>query len=44
MIRFMQTYNRKMFIEKNTVNSVQERSHNSDVKVKQERLLQCKNI
>ncbi len=33
-----------MFTEKNTINSVQEHNHNSDVKVKQEKLLQCKNI
>ncbi len=33
-----------MFIEENTVNSVQKHSHNSDAKVRQERLLQCKNI
>ncbi len=33
-----------MFTEENIVNSVQKRSHNSDVKVKQEKLLQCKNI
>ncbi len=29
----------KMFTEENTVNLVQEHSHNNDVKVKQERLL-----
>ncbi len=29
----------KMFAEKNTVNSVQEHDHNSDMKVKQEELL-----
>jgi len=34
----------KMFTEKNTVNSVQECNHNSDVKVRQEKLLQCKDI
>ncbi len=34
----------KMSIEENTVNSVQEHSHNNDVKVKQEKLLQCKDI
>ena len=33
-----------MFIKENTVNSVQERSYNNDAKVRQERLLQCKNI
>ncbi len=34
----------KMFTEENTVNSVQERSHNNNVKVKQEKLFQCKDI
>ncbi len=29
----------KMFAEENIVNSVQERNHNSDAKVKQEELL-----
>ncbi len=33
-----------MFIEKNIINLVQECSHNSDAKVKQERLFQCKDI
>ena len=33
-----------MFTEENTVNSIQERNHNSDVKVRQERLFQCKDI
>ncbi len=34
----------KMFIEENIVNSVQECNYNNDAKVKQERLLQHKDI